>query len=271
LHWQVGPFGGTSAASTEQLAAELRASAGPAAGSTRSGTPGSASTGSASTEFTSTASGSPGRCFVIGVDGLSGAGKTGFARRLGAALGAPVLSTDDLVPGWDGLAESVGLLTDWVLRPLSIQGQLNQGRLNQDPLKTGNPLSAGPPARPAPVRWRRYDWQAGGPGEWVTLDPGDFLIVEGCCVGTPPAGAYLSYLIWIDAPAAERRRRLERRADWPWYAPHAAAWARQEAALHAPARTPEHADLIVDNGTGNSVGNGTADGTSASDGLANYP
>jgi hypothetical protein len=159
------------------------------------------------------------RCFVVGVDGLSGAGKTGFARRLGTALSAPVLSADELVPGWNGLAESIFLLNEWVLRPLA-HGQ--------------------------PASWRRYDWEAGQPGEWTDLDPGDFLIVEGCCVGTEPAGSSLSYLIWIDAPAVERRRRLELRADWPAYAPHADAWARQEAALHA-APAVRRADLVIDN------------------------
>jgi hypothetical protein len=156
---------------------------------------------------------------VVGVDGLSGAGKSSFAQRLAAALGAPVLSVDDLVPGWDAVAESVGLLADWVLRP----------------------LAAGRPAR-----WRRYDWLAGRPGGWVDLEPGDFLVVEGSCVGLEPAGL-LSCLLWIDAPAAERRRRLERRPDWTAYAPFADRWARQEAALQAAAGTPARADLVVDN------------------------
>ena len=38
------------------------------------------------------------RMRVVGIDGLSGAGKSGFAR-LAAELDAPVLSADDLVPG----------------------------------------------------------------------------------------------------------------------------------------------------------------------------
>ncbi len=172
------------------------------------------------------------RCRVIGVDGMSGAGKSGFALRLAGELQAPVLSTDDLVPGWDGLAESIGLLTEWVLRP----------------------LSAGRPAR-----WRRYDWLAGRPGEWVDLDPGSFLIIEGCCTGLPEAAAYLSYLIWIDAPEAERRRRLTRRADWAAYAPYADNWARQEAALQAIAGTVGRADLLVDNSKTCGAGDWAAD------------
>jgi uridine kinase len=157
---------------------------------------------------------------VVGVDGMSGSGKSGFARRLAAELGAPVLSVDDLVPGWDALAESVTLLSEGVLRP----------------------LAAGRPAR-----WRRYDWIAGRPGEWAGIEPGDFLVVEGCCVGLPPAAACLSYLIWVDATAAERRRRLERRPDWGTYQPFAERWARQEDALQADADTRHRADLVVDN------------------------
>ena len=164
-----------------------------------------------------------GPCLVVGIDGMSGSGKTEFARRLAAELAAPVLSTDDLVPGWDGLADSVGLLTDWVLRP----------------------LAAGQRAG-----LRRYDWLAGRPGEWVDLDPGDFLVVEGCCAGLYPAARYLSYLVWIDVPEAARRRRLERRADWPAYAPFADRWARQETALQAGAGTAARADLVVDNSAG---------------------
>src|ERR1700683_821452 len=78
-----------------------------------------------------------GRSRIVGVDGMSGAGKTGFAQRLAAELGAPCLCTDDFVPGWDGLEESVRLLVNWVLRPLA------EGR---------------------PARWQRYDWMAGCPG-----------------------------------------------------------------------------------------------------------
>lgn len=161
------------------------------------------------------------RCRVVGIDGLSGSGKSSFARRLAGELNAPVLCVDDLVPGWDGLAQAPGLLADGVLRPLAA------GR---------------------PGRYRRYDWLAGRLADWVDLAPGDLLIAEGCCAGVPPAGCLLSYLIWLDAPAGERRRRLELRPDWPAYEPFTERWARQETALQATADTAGRAGLVVDNG-----------------------
>jgi hypothetical protein len=118
-----------------------------------------------------------GRSRIVGVDGMSGAGETGFAQRLAAELGAPCLCTDDFVPGWDGLEESVRLLVNWVLRPLA------EGR---------------------PARWQRYDWMTGCPGDWVGLPGTEFVVVEGCCVGLPAAAAYLSYLVWVETQPAQR-------------------------------------------------------------------
>lgn len=161
-----------------------------------------------------------GRSRIVGVDGMSGAGKTGFAQRLAAELGAPCLCTDDFVPGWDGLEESVRLLVNWVLRPLA------EGR---------------------PARWQRYDWMAGCPGDWVELPGAELVVVEGCCVGLPAAAAYLSYLVWVETQPAQRQLRVQRRPDWYFYGPFADGWSRQESALQAGSRTAERADVVVDN------------------------
>jgi hypothetical protein len=67
-------------------------------------------------------------------------------------------------------------------------------------------------------------------------------------VGIPPVAAYLSYLVWLDTPADDRRRRLQAREDWPLFAPHFDRWSEQESALQDGAGTPERADLVVDNG-----------------------
>lgn len=166
-------------------------------------------------------------CRVVAVDGMSGSGKTGFARRLAHELTAPCISTDDMVPGWDGLDASIDLLVKWVLRPVSL-GE--------------------------PARWQRYNWVQGLPGEWVETPVGGTLVIDGCCAGVPRTAPYLSYLVWIDTPAPERRTRLQQREDWPDYAPFFNRWALQEAALQDGAATPERADLIVDNSAAIGVG-----------------
>ena len=160
------------------------------------------------------------RCLVVGVDGLSGSGKSSFAERLAGALGCPCIGTDQMVQGWDGLKASLDVLATGVL---------------------------GPWERGAPARWRRFDWSAYRPSEWVSLPPPDVVVVEGCCVGVPPAGDHLGYLVWVDTPAEERRRRLHGREDWTAFAPFFDSWTAQESTLQEGARTAERADLIVDN------------------------
>lgn len=160
-------------------------------------------------------------CFVIGVDGWSGAGKTSFARRLATELAAPCLSTDELTPGWDGLGASLDMVADGILEPL---------------------------ARGAPGRWRRYDWVGQRAAEWIGVPFVDVLVVEGCCVGVPPVVGRLSFLIWLDAPEVERRRRLRVRDDWDAYSPNFERWRAQEAVLRSGAQTVARADLVVDNG-----------------------
>jgi len=152
------------------------------------------------------------------VDGWSGAGKSTFARGLAARLDAPCISTDDLVVGWDGLAGSIGLLVTCILAPLSV-GE--------------------------PARWNRFDWERLAPGPDVTCLSAPIVVVEGCAIGTAWPRSYLSYLIWIDTPAPERRRRLENRRDWPAYEPHVDHWADQERALRKGVGTIDHADLVV--------------------------
>jgi uridine kinase len=158
---------------------------------------------------------------VIAVDGYSGAGKSFFARRLAADLGAEFINTDDLMPGWSGLAGSLALLAEWVLEP----------------------ITAGDTAR-----WHRYDWEQLRYREWVELGPCHALVVDGCAVGHRSLAPYLSLLVWVSAPATLRAKRLAQRFDWEMYEPHAAMWAAQESSLRSGDDVTTLADLIVDNG-----------------------
>ncbi|MEL4175313.1 hypothetical protein MTQ24_00860 [Corynebacterium bovis] len=133
------------------------------------------------------------------VDGRSGAGKTTLSGRI---RGAVVVHLDDLYPGWAGLAAAGDIVAAHVL----------------DPVAPG---------------YRRWDWSAGRPGEWVALDPGADLVVEGCGAVT---GATLTAarrrsgdrVLTVDVTGPEglrRRRALDRD---PGFAAFWDLWALQE-------------------------------------------
>ena len=163
-----------------------------------------------------------GRTRVVAVDGRSGAGKSSLAARLQAGLLAPVVALEDLYGGWDGLERGVDLLVSDVLEPLSA------GRAARVP---------------------RYDWVARDWGVPWALEPPGVLIVEGAGAGARRAAAYASVLIWIEEPAAVRKRRALDR-DGAAYAPYWDMWAAQEDAMLARERTPERADLVIPAGGG---------------------
>jgi uridine kinase len=160
---------------------------------------------------------------LVVVDGRSGAGKTRLAGRLARALDrAPIVHLDFFYPGWDGLAGGVELAVDWVARP----------------------LAAGRPAR-----WRRYDWTTDRFAEWRETSCAPVVVLEGCGAGAAVLRPYTSTALWVDTPPELRDERLQKRIDWPRYAPHRARWAAQEDALYAVERPWEHADAIIDNGS----------------------
>ncbi|MDI6102532.1 (d)CMP kinase [Actinoplanes sp. NEAU-A12] len=156
---------------------------------------------------------------MIAIEGRSGAGKTTLARAVADRLGAPLIHMDDLYAGWDGLREGVGVLCDWVLEPL---------------------------AGGKPATWRRWDWTAGAYAEEHPVPDGDWLVVEGVGAGARVLRPYLRGVVWVDSPAAVRKRRALAR-DGETYAPHWDRWARQEDAYYAADQVRETADLIVEN------------------------
>lgn len=161
-------------------------------------------------------------CRVIAVDGPSGSGKTEFAGRLGVRLAAPVVHMDDLYPGWHGLAEGVHRLVGWLL----------------------GPLAAGEPAG-----YRRYDWTRGQYAEWREVPPSLEIIIEGVGSGAVSCAPYLSFLVWVEAPADVRFARGIAR-DGPTYEPQWNRWAEQEDEMFASEHTRERADVIVDGSSG---------------------
>lgn len=149
---------------------------------------------------------------VVLIDGRSGAGKSTVAAELAPLLGAQLVSLDDIYPGWGGLAAGSAAVHEMVLR-------------DREP------------------GWTRWDWAAGEPAEWHPVDPDAPIVIEGCGALGRANRARASFGIWIEVPAAERRRRaLERE---PGFAPHWADWARQEREFAAREHPRALADVIV--------------------------
>jgi len=155
---------------------------------------------------------------LVAVDGFAGAGKTTFAGRLGAALGAQVIHTDDLLEGWADTVNFWPRLEAWVLAPLRVG-------------------EAG--------RYRRYDWVREEFAEWHEVPPAAALVIEGVTTARAAIRAELTLSAWIDAPKPVRTARGIAR-DGELMLPEWTAWQDREEAHVAVDRTPAEVDLVVD-------------------------
>ena len=155
---------------------------------------------------------------VVAVDGPSAAGKSTFAATLSAAIGATLVHIDDLVPGWDGLAAVVPLVTTQVLEPL---------------------------ARGESAAYRRWSWVRDGWVGTATVPPTELLVLEGVGSSVRPAGGYASVCVWVEAQHDVRFERGIAR-DGEAYRPNWERWARQEDALFAADDTRSRADVLLE-------------------------
>lgn len=153
---------------------------------------------------------------VMAVDGPSAAGKSTYAARLAASLGAPLLGADEFPVPWDG-----PVLAWWPhVRPLL------------ESLRRGEPAV-----------YRPYDWRGGVYGPPRVIRPSPVLVLEG--VGAAWRDGPAGFRVWVDAPYEVRRRRA---ADRDGAANLAAweEWTRREAEHFALDGTRERADLLVE-------------------------
>ena len=157
------------------------------------------------------------RTRIVAIDGLGGSGKSSFARHLARALGdAPIVQTDDFAT-WDNPV-------DWWPQRL---------------VRVLVPLSRGEPAR-----WERSHWGGDTDGELVEIEPTDFLILEGVTASREAFASYLTYSIWVAAPAELRLRRgLDR--DGPEALEQWRAWMTEEDEYLERERPDERADLVI--------------------------
>ena len=157
---------------------------------------------------------------VVAVDGGSGAGKTTVAARLAAALGAPVVHTDDVA--W--------FESRFAWWPLLIERIL-------DPLAEGRD-----------VRWRPPAWQARGRRGAIVVPWAGSVVVEGVGAGRRELGDFIDVLVWVDTDRQRARQRaLQREGDTP---ESFDAWMTEEVPHLAADRPWERADLLVSNDDG---------------------
>lgn len=163
-----------------------------------------------------------GRVRLVAVDGPSGAGKSTFAARLreefgSRGLGCAVIGTDDFAT-WDN--------------PVAWWPRLVSGVF-------------GPLAEGKPARYRKLDWTTGAPepGELVTIERPEVLILEGVSAGRVSGRPRLSWLYWLDGP--DERTRLERvvARDGEATRCHLERWQGFERGWFALDRTREYAHL----------------------------
>jgi len=159
---------------------------------------------------------------LVAVDGPSGAGKSSFADRLGTALGAPVVHTDDLLDGWDDQ------FTFWT-------------RLEEKVLE---PLRHGRPAVYQRYLWHR--WAFGG--QPLVVAPADVVLVEGVSSARSVIRPELSLAIFVCAPPDLRLARALAREGGHEVAFRAylERWRLAEDRHFAEDDTVAHADLLVD-------------------------
>ncbi|MGY4709201.1 hypothetical protein ACXDF8_06535 [Mycolicibacterium sp. CBM1] len=157
------------------------------------------------------------------IDGRSGSGKTTLATQLHSDwAGSVLVHLDDIYPGWDGLRAGSEHARRWLLEPR------RAGR---------------------PGRWRRWDWATSEPAEWHTVDADARVIIEGAGALTTASRALADLGVWVECPAAVRKRRALLR-DGAIFDGHWEQWAAQEDDHIARHRPQSLADVVVMDGAG---------------------
>jgi uridine kinase len=137
---------------------------------------------------------------LLAIDGHSAAGKSTLAQAVCDALpNSCLVRTDDFYRPMDQAvrfalipAEGYEHYYDWQ-------------RLKQEVLE---PLSVGKPAR-----FQTYDWSSNQLGASKTLEPTDFVVVEGCYMARPELRNFFAVIALVETPLAERESRQSKRAN----------------------------------------------------------
>ena len=154
---------------------------------------------------------------IVAIDGLGGSGKSSLAVQVSRALGRVVIVHTDDFATWDNPIDWWPDLLERVLIPLS---------------------------RNEVARFERSRWGREADGELVVVEPTEFLVLEGVTASREAFAPYVTYSIWVDAPAPLRLQRgLDR--DGPNALEQWQAWMTQEERYRLRERPDERADLVI--------------------------
>ena len=156
------------------------------------------------------------RTRIVAVDGLGGAGKSSFARRLARALRGTIVQTDDFA-SWENPVDWWPRLIEELLVPIS---------------------------RNETARFERSVWGPDMEPETREVDAAEILILEGVTASREAFRPYLTYAIWVESPPELRLRRgLERDGEDALEAWR--EWMVEEDRYRERERPDERADLVV--------------------------
>lgn len=156
---------------------------------------------------------------IVLIDGQSGAGKTTLAEDLSSYTGFDVVHLDDFYPGWTGLAQASEIVA-------------------RDILVADNP------------GYFSWDWHENCCGEWVSLEPGKSLIIEGSGVitaNTIQRATTLGDVVTVRLTAPESLRKQRALDRDPDYAPFWELWAAQERVHFAQGIEADHEIVLGSN------------------------
>jgi len=151
-----------------------------------------------------------GKRLFVAIDGGAGAGKSMLARGIHDHLkSVSILRTDDF------------------FRPLN---DYSNARLSAEklyelyfPWERMRDEALMPLHRGETAKYQRYDWSTDSLLDWVTIEPNEIVLIEGVYSSRPELRPMLDAIIFVEAPRAERLRRVLARdpnslGDWltPW-------------------------------------------------------
>ncbi len=170
------------------------------------------------------------RLFVA-IDGGAGAGKSSLARGLRDQLkSVSILRTDDFFRPLN--EHPIARMPAEKLYELYFPWD----RMRDEALI---PLHRGETAK-----YQRYDWSEDRLQEWVSVEPAEIVLVEGVYSSRPELRRMLDAVIFVEAPRAERLRRILARdpdCKGTWITP----WMSAEDWYLNQVRSKHTADLIL--------------------------